>query len=150
MIWLIIGVFILFFIVWGLISDHQDKMKAKVVHDVEEELNLSEIINEAKIILNKKNFYNDTSAFSAKDSYYEPDKTIGLCPKCGKGYLGIGKTFTGYDSQYHKYPTYEKYLRCNECGYRESYYNLKSRRTETKQGVSEQFKNDFAQAYSLR
>jgi hypothetical protein len=144
-----VGVFILILIVWGVISDHQDKMKVKVVQDVEEEFNLTERINEAKIILNKKNFYNDVSFTSTKNNYYEPDKTIGLCPKCGKGYLGIGKTFTGYDSEYHKYPTYEKYLRCNECGYRESYYNLKSRRTETKQGVSVQFKKDFEQAYSI-
>src|SRR6266496_435419 len=104
MIWLILGLLISTFIIWGLISEHKDKMKAKAVKDVEEEYNLSEKINEAKKILSKKNFFSSFPSNTQNNYAYEPDKSIGLCPKCGKGYLGIGKTFTGYDSKYHKYP----------------------------------------------
>ncbi len=149
MIWLIIGSLILVSIIWGLISDHKDKMKAKAMKDVEEEYGLTERINEAKKILSKKNFFSSFASNTQSNNFYEPDKSIGLCPKCGKGYLGIGKTFTGYDSKYHKYPTYSKYLKCTECGNRESYDNLKSRRNETKQGVSDEFKKDFNEAYTI-
>lgn len=150
MIWLIIGSLIFVSIIWGLISDHKDKMKAKAVKDVENEYRLNDRINEAKKILSKKNFFSSFASNTLSHNVYEPDRSIGLCPKCKKGYLSIGKTFTGYDSKYHKYPTYSKYLRCVECGHRESYDTLKSKRNETKQGVSEEFIKDFNEAYSVR
>lgn len=148
-IWLIVGFVISAFFLWIWISDYRDKMKAKAVEDTEKEYNFSKKISDVKNILSKKKFFSDFSTIEADDNIYVSDRTIGQCPKCKIGYLGISKTFTGMDSVYHRYPTYDKYLRCGECGYTENYINLKRRRSATKLGMSEQFKKDFEGAYTI-
>lgn len=146
--WIIIGI-IAVLICWGFISNYIEELKNKVYLDVKNEYQTDKLINEIKNILNKKKYFDDHNGNYSNENYQISDLTIGHCPKCNTGYLGIGKTFTGLDYVYHKYPTYHKYLRCSNCSYTESYYNLKSRRMKTKNINSEQFINDFKRAYKL-
>jgi hypothetical protein len=149
MLWLF-GLIIFAIFLWVSSSNEQKKIKEKALQDSEREYNLNELISEVKSMLNEKKYLKD---FVPPEidyfSYLDPDKTIGNCPKCKNGYLGIGKTFTGMDVVYNRYPTYHKFLRCSSCGYTENYANLKSRRTNTRSIASAQFKKDFANAYFI-
>lgn len=147
--WIIFGLIVSAFFLWIWVSDYRDKMKAKAVEDTEKEYNFSRIINDAKIILRKKKYFSDLGFVEADNNIYVLDRTIGHCPKCNRGYLVIAKTFTGMDSVYDRYPTYEKYIKCSECEYTENYINLKRRRSATKLDISVQFKKDFEDAYVI-
>lgn len=146
--WIIFGFIVFAFFLWIWISDHRDKMKAKAVEDTEKEYKFGKIMGDVKNILRKKKYFSNLGFIEDDNNIYVSDKTIGHCPKCQSGYLVVAKTFTGMDEVYNRYPTYYKFLKCSNCEYTENYFNLRSRRSATKFSTSQQFKNDFIDAYA--
>lgn len=147
--WIIFFLIVSFFL-WIWISNYIDKVKAKAVEDAEKEFNVGQKIDDIKNILNLYKYFTGFNSIPPDYDDYVTDKSIGHCPKCNKGYLRIAKTFTGMDTVYNRYPTYDKYLKCTECDYTENYFNLKRRRGNTKLDNSIQFKNDFIKAYTIK
>lgn len=145
--WLIAGIICFVFLIWSWFSDYRNNTKTKVAENVEKEFKVTKKINEAKNILSKKKFFRGFEDDSS--DYFETDKTIGHCPKCKIGYLEVSKIFTGLDGVYNRYPTYQKFLKCFECGYTENYWNLKRRRYNTKLSNKNQFKRDFQEGYKI-